>query len=100
MIERIAVRRWGDPAQAGALLWPGEGSTASYFSAIAPLLPGRVLAVDPPGFGSSPPPDAYSYEGLVGAARAVIVEYGCSVLVGPFARPISRSASRTTRRPG
>jgi pimeloyl-ACP methyl ester carboxylesterase len=80
--EGIAVREWGDPGQAGILLWPGLGSTAAYFSALAPLLPGRVLAADPPGFGRSPPPDVYSYEGLVDAARAVIVEHGCQALVG------------------
>ena len=43
---------------------------------------GRVLAADPPGFGRSPPPDEYSYEGLVNAARAVIVEYRCRALIG------------------
>ena len=80
--EGIAVREWGDPAQAGILLWPGLGSTAAYFSALAPLLPGRVLAADPPGFGGSPPPDAYSYDGLVDAARAVIVAHDCQALVG------------------
>lgn len=82
LIEGIAVREWGDPGQAGILLWPGLGSTAAYFSAVAPLLPGRVLAADPPGFGGSPAPDAYSYEGLVDAARAVIVASGCRALVG------------------
>ncbi len=82
LIEGIAVREWGDPAHAGILLWPGLGSTGAYFSAIAPLLPGRVLAADPPGFGRSSPPDAYSYEGLVDAARAVIVKHGCQALIG------------------
>jgi pimeloyl-ACP methyl ester carboxylesterase len=82
LIEGIAVREWGDPTQAGILLWPGLGSTAAYFSAIAPLLPGHVLAADPPGFGRSRPPDVYTYEGLVDAARAVIVEHGCHALVG------------------
>jgi pimeloyl-ACP methyl ester carboxylesterase len=82
LTEGIAVREWGDPTQAGILLWPGLGSTAAYFSAIAPLLPGRVLAADPPGFGRSPAPDAYTYDGLVDAARAVIVEHGCRALVG------------------
>lgn len=80
--EGIAVREWGDPSQAGVLLWPGLGSTAAYFSAIAPLLPGHVVAADPPGFGRSAPPAAYSYAGLVDAARAVIVEHGCHALVG------------------
>ena len=82
LTEGIAVREWGDPTQAGILFWPGLGSTGAYFSAIAPLLPGRVLAADPPGFGRSPPPAAYSYEGLVDAARAVIVACGCRALVG------------------
>ena len=63
-------------------MWPGLGSTAAYFSAIAPLLSGGVLAVDPPGFGRSPPPEAYSYEGLVDAARAVIVKRCCRALGG------------------
>ena len=80
--EGIAVREWGDPTQSGILFWPGLGSTGAYFSAIAPLLPGRVLAADPPGFGRSPPPDAYSYEGLVDAAGSVIVAHGCSAMVG------------------
>jgi pimeloyl-ACP methyl ester carboxylesterase len=80
--EGVAVREWGDPGQAGILLWPGLGSTAAYFSAIAPLLPGHILAADPPGFGRSPPPDAFSYEGLVDDARALIVEHGCQALVG------------------
>src|SRR5579871_2721934 len=78
----IAVREWGDPSVAAVLLWPGLGSTASYFTALAPLLPGRVVAADPPGFGRSTPPDAYTYEGLVNAARAVILEHRCRALVG------------------
>lgn len=82
LAERIAVREWGDPAKAGILLWPGLGSTAAYFSALAPLLPGRVLAADPPGFGRSPRPDVYTCEELVDAARAVIIEHDCQALVG------------------
>ena len=78
----VAVREWGDPTQPGVLLWPGLGSTAAYYSALAPLLPGHVVAADPPGFGRSPPPDEYSYEALVDAARAVIVANGCRALVG------------------
>ena len=80
--EGVAVREWGDPAQPAILLWPGLGSTAAYFSAVAPLLPGHVLAADPPGFGRSPPPEAYSYEGVVDAACAVIVDHSCHALVG------------------
>jgi hypothetical protein len=94
--EGVADREWGHSTQPGVLLWPGLGSTAAYFSAIAPLLPGDVVGADPPGFGRSPPPDEYSYERLVDAARSVIVEHAARLWSATRSAPISRSASRTT----
>ena len=83
LTEGIAVREWGDPTQAGILLWPGLGSTAAYFSAIAPLLPGRVLAADPPGFGrltAARLPTATKDSSMPPAPSSS--RYGCRALVG------------------
>jgi pimeloyl-ACP methyl ester carboxylesterase len=82
LIDGVAVREWGDPAEPGILLWPGLGSTGAYFSAVGAFLPGRVVAVDPPGFGSSPPPGAYSYKQLVERSSVAIGECDCRAMLG------------------
>jgi pimeloyl-ACP methyl ester carboxylesterase len=82
LIDGVAVREWGDPAEPGILLWPGLGSTGAYFSAVGAFLPGRVVAVDPPGFGSSPPPRAYSYQQLVERSSVAIGECDCRAMLG------------------
>lgn len=78
----LAVREWGDPADPGILLWPGLGSTGAYFAQVAPALPGRTVAVDPPGFGRSPPLDVYTFERLTDLAAAVAHGCGCWAVVG------------------
>ena len=82
LVEGVAVREWGDPAEPGILLWPGLGSTGAYFAAIAGMLPGRAVAVDPPGWGRSPPLDPYTYERLVELAGDLIVACGCRAIIG------------------
>lgn len=81
-VDGLAVTEWGDPAAPGVLLWPGLGSTGAYFVSVAEGLPGRAVAVDPPGFGDSPALASYSYERLVEMARAVCDECGCRAVVG------------------
>ena len=78
----LAVREWGDPAEPGVLLWPGLGSTAAYFESVAAALPGRAVAVDPPGFGRSAPVEPSSYERLVEMACAVVDACGCHAMIG------------------
>lgn len=82
MVEGVAVREWGDPAAPGILMWPGLGSAGRYFAGIAEAMPGRVVAVDPPGFGDSPPLDPCTYEQLIELAAAVIGACGCHAMVG------------------
>ena len=81
-MDGLAVWEWGDPSDPGVLLWPGLGATSAYFSSVAHTLPGRAVVVDPPGFGRSAPPRAYSYERLVEAAGRVIEACGCRAMVG------------------
>jgi pimeloyl-ACP methyl ester carboxylesterase len=45
-------------------------------------MPGRVVAVDPPGCGSSPPLEPCTPERLADLARAVVSAGGCSAMVG------------------
>lgn len=101
LVDGVAVHESGDPAEPGILLWPGLSSTSAYFNAVGALLPGRTVAADPPGFGSSPPPYAYSYEYLVERAGVVIGECDCRVMLGhSLGADIScrcRAASRTAR---
>lgn len=78
----LHVREWGDPDEPAVLLWPGLGSAGAYFAAVAPALAGRAVAVDPPGFGESAPPDSYRYEGLVALATAVFEACDCRAVVG------------------
>jgi pimeloyl-ACP methyl ester carboxylesterase len=80
-VDGLAVREWGDPAAPGILLWPGLGSTSAYFSSVAEALPGRAVAVDPPGFGRSAPLDVCTYQRLVAAAAAVVDARDCRAVV-------------------
>jgi pimeloyl-ACP methyl ester carboxylesterase len=82
MVEGVAVHESGDPAEPGILLWPGLGSSGAYFSAVGALLPGRAVAADPPGFGSSPLLHPYAYQGLVELAGVVVGECNCHVMLG------------------
>jgi pimeloyl-ACP methyl ester carboxylesterase len=82
LVGGVAVREWGDPADPGILLWPGLGSNGGYFAGVAKTLPGRAVAVDPPGFGRSPPPESYDYGRLVALANAVVSERGCRACIG------------------
>jgi pimeloyl-ACP methyl ester carboxylesterase len=82
LVDGVAVREWGAPGDPGVLLWPGLGSTGAYFSAVGTLLPGRAVAVDPPGFGGSPAPEAYRYEALVELAAGLADDCGCRAIVG------------------
>jgi len=81
-VHGLAVREWGDPAEPGILLWPGLGATSAYFSSVAQALPGRAVVVDPPGFGRSVPPHAYTHERLIEAAARVVEACGCRAMVG------------------
>ncbi len=81
LVAGMAVREWGDPADPGILLWPGLGSNSAYFAGVAQSLPGRAVAVDPPGFGRSAPLDGYTSERLVELAAAVAEACGCWAIV-------------------
>jgi pimeloyl-ACP methyl ester carboxylesterase len=63
-------------------LWPGLGATGAYFAAVGEALPGRAVAVDPPGFGRSAPLDPCTYERLVAVATAVVDAAGCRAMIG------------------
>jgi pimeloyl-ACP methyl ester carboxylesterase len=78
----VAIREWGSPDAPGILLWPGLGSAGSYFAAVADALPGRAVAVDPPGSGRSLPLNNVTFEALVDAALAVVEECACRAVVG------------------
>jgi pimeloyl-ACP methyl ester carboxylesterase len=82
IVEGVAVREWGDPGEPGILMWPGLGATGGYFAAVAEAMPGRAVSVDPPGFGDSPPPEAYSYDRLVELAAVLIGACECHAFVG------------------
>ncbi|HEY4824543.1 MAG TPA: alpha/beta hydrolase [Solirubrobacteraceae bacterium] len=82
VIEGLAVREWGDPAQTGILLWPGLGSSRGYFDSLAPGFPWRGVAVDPPGSGDSAPLDPCTLDRLVELARDVGEACGCRAIVG------------------
>ena len=81
-VGALVVREWGVSSDPGILLWPGLGFSSTYFLASASLLSGRAVAVDPPGFGRSPAPPAYSYEQLVGSAAEVVRVCDCRAMVG------------------
>jgi pimeloyl-ACP methyl ester carboxylesterase len=82
LIGGLAVREWGDPAEPGILLWPGLNSTGDYFASLSPALPGRGVAVDPPGFGASAPLDPCTSARLVEVARDIVDACGCRAVVG------------------
>jgi pimeloyl-ACP methyl ester carboxylesterase len=82
LVGGVAVREWGDPTEPAVLLWPGLGSTSAYFAAIARTISGRAVAVDPPGFGQSAPPDGYTFEGLAHLAGGVVEGCNCWAVVG------------------
>jgi len=82
LVEGVAVREHGDPAAPGVLMWPGLGSTSAYFDAVAEAMPGRAVAVDPPGFGGSSPLEPCTTERLVELADSVIGACGCQAMVG------------------
>jgi pimeloyl-ACP methyl ester carboxylesterase len=78
----LAIREWGDPGEPGTLLWPGLGATAAYFAPIAESLPGRVIAIDPPGFGGSSSVDPNTREAYFDVAREIIESTGCRAMIG------------------
>ena len=82
VVDGVAVREWGDPAETGILMWPGLGATGGYFAAVAEAMPGRVVSVDPPGFGDTPALDSHSYGRLVELASALIGGCDCQAFVG------------------
>jgi pimeloyl-ACP methyl ester carboxylesterase len=82
MLDGLAIREWGDPDDPGVLLWPGLGSPGSYFAGIAAALPGRSVAVDPPGFGGSEALGTPAYGRVVDLARAAIDAHDCRAMVG------------------
>jgi pimeloyl-ACP methyl ester carboxylesterase len=82
VIGGLAVREWGDPTQPGILLWPGLGSSGTYFDPLAPALPWRSVAVDPPGSGGSAPLDPCTADRLVELARDIAEACGCRAVVG------------------
>jgi len=82
LVGGVAVREWGDPGETGILMWPGLGATGGYFAGVAESMPGRVVSVDPPGFGESPPLDSYGYDGLVELASSLIGACECQAFVG------------------
>jgi pimeloyl-ACP methyl ester carboxylesterase len=82
MVGGLAVRVWGDPAEPGIVLWPGLGSSGAYFASVAGALPGRGVAVDPPGCGRTVPLDPCTCERLVEMTRGVVEACGCRAIVG------------------
>lgn len=81
MVAGVSVREWGDPAEPAILLWPGLGSNSAYFAAMAPALPGRAVAVDPPDFGRSAPLDRHTSERLIELASTVAESCACWAIV-------------------
>lgn len=81
-VASLAVREWGDPAEPGVLLWPGLGATGAYYESLARELPGRAVAIDPPGFGGSEPLDPGTHSRIVETACAVLDQCECGAIVG------------------
>ena len=81
-VAGVGVREWGDSDEPGILLWPGLGASGAYFAGVAEALPGRAVAVDPPGFGRSPPLAPCTYARLVEVAAAVVEECDCRAMIG------------------
>ena len=82
VVASLAVREWGDPAEPGVLLWPGLGANGAYFESLAPELPYRAVAVDPPGLGASAPIDPCTSKKLVEMACTVVDQCECCAIVG------------------
>jgi pimeloyl-ACP methyl ester carboxylesterase len=82
MIGGLLVREWGDESQPGVLLWPGMGSSAAYFASMAPRMPWRGVAVDPPGSGGSEPLDPCTSDRLIELAAGVVEACDCRAVVG------------------
>lgn len=82
LVGDVAAYEWGQADADGILLWPGLGSAGSYFAAVAQALPGRAVAVDPPGCGRSAPLEVVTLDALVDTALAVIGERACRAVVG------------------
>src|SRR4030095_13172055 len=66
---RLFVRSWGEPSGRPLLCWRGGGPTARailFLNEAGPLLVDgyglRVLALDAPGFGKSPPNERHGYQ--------------------------------------
>jgi pimeloyl-ACP methyl ester carboxylesterase len=64
------------------LLWPGLGATGAYFESLARELPGRAVAIDPPGFGGSEQLDPCTHSRVVEIACAVLDQCECRAIVG------------------
>ena len=80
--RHLAVHEWGASTEPGILLWPGLGSSGDYFASIAGMLPGRCVAVDPPGCGDTPPVDPCTSDRLVELTRDAVDASGCRAIIG------------------
>ena len=78
--QRLRCRAWGGPEEEAALFWHGLGDrTGLSVAGIAPRLGLRVVAVDAPGFGDSPPlpePEDYRLSSLAELAARLIATVG------------------------
>jgi pimeloyl-ACP methyl ester carboxylesterase len=68
-VARLFVRSWGEPSGRPLLCWHGVGLTSRaslFLNEAGPLLVDgyglRVLALDAPGFGKSPPNERHGYQ--------------------------------------
>jgi pimeloyl-ACP methyl ester carboxylesterase len=87
----VAVRHWGDESGRPLFFWHALGALTSgaWLSELAPALTAggrRLVAIDGPGFGASPPrpPEAYAISDLAGLLWDVVDELGLErpVLMG------------------
>jgi pimeloyl-ACP methyl ester carboxylesterase len=82
------MRGWGEPDGRPLLCWPGAGPRGSMFMSEAGVLLARdhgvrVLALDPPGFGGSPPLERQRY--APGALVDLIPPLASALGLGRFA---------------
>ena len=107
-VDGVAVREWGEPGAPAAVLWHAVGPLASgaYGRELAGAFVSRglrLLAVDAPGYGLTPPrdPGGYALEQLaevllsVAGERAALIGHswgGAVALSAAAARPESVSA--------